>query len=128
LNYNLTFDIFETQYTNGAWNTSELGGVIAHFVETGGTEDTAWVVAYPHWVDNRLVGINAGYPDKNYAIAPDEIVNTLDIPGPKLFLYRPDDTDAAQILEDLYPNGANALHDSPLENKDFYTFFVPAEK
>jgi hypothetical protein len=49
-------------FEQSAWNTSEMGEVIRQFTTSVGSEDTAWVLAYPHWVDTRLVGMNAGYP------------------------------------------------------------------
>ncbi|MBT3240455.1 MAG: hypothetical protein HON98_01040 [Chloroflexi bacterium] len=124
-NYNMVFNTFQTQYTNTAWNTSEMGAVIAEFAHTVGDKDSAWVVAAPHWVDNRLVGINAGFPTKNYEIWPLQIIETVELPGPKLFLYKMEDTEAANTLRELYPNGANSLYQSEQENKSFYIFFVP---
>jgi hypothetical protein len=127
LNYNLTFERYAEQFRLGAWNTSEMGSVIENFANTIGDPDTAWVVAYPHWVDNRLVGINAGFPNKDYSIWPEAFPTTLEVPGPKLFLVKVDDEEALAQLHTLYPQGVSSLHDSYYENKDFYIFFVPAE-
>lgn len=126
-NYNMVFETFQTQYTNSAWNTSEMGAVISEFANTVGDKDSAWVVASPHWVDNRLVGLNAGFPNKNYEIWSGHLADTVDLPGPKLFLYKLEDTEASEILHELYPNGANSLYPSEQENKSFYIFFVPAD-
>jgi hypothetical protein len=127
-NHGLTFDKFRDQYLGNAWNTSELGAVIENFTRTVGHPDRTWVVAFPHWVDTRLVGINAGYPTKDYAIWPDEIETTLDIPGPKLFLVKPEDPVALEVLQETYPNGASSLHVSDVLYKDFYIYFVPADE
>jgi hypothetical protein len=127
-NYDLTFDKFRTQYLSNAWNTSELGSVIKTFTLTVGDPDSAWVVAFPYWVDTRLVGINAGYPTKDYAIWPDEIESTLDYPAPKLFLVKPEDPVALEVLRETYPNGASSLHVSDVLYKDFYIYFVPADE
>lgn len=127
-NYGLTFDKFRTQYLGNAWNTSELGAIIENFTLTVGHPDSAWVVAFPHWVDTRLVGINAGYPTKDYAIWPDEIGSTLEYPSPKLFLVKPEDPVALEVLRETYPNGASSLHVSDVLYKDFYVYFVPADE
>ena len=87
-NYMMTFDNFATRYEQSAWNTSELGAVIEQFTDTVGTADQAWVVAYPHWVDTRLVGINAGFPIKDFAIDAGNLEQTLDVPSPKLFVVK----------------------------------------
>ncbi|MCH7663845.1 MAG: glycosyltransferase family 39 protein, partial [Chloroflexi bacterium] len=47
LNYGLTFNTFATQYNRSAWNSSEMGAIIAQFTETIGDKDNAWVVVYP---------------------------------------------------------------------------------
>ncbi len=126
LNFDLTFNKYRAQYTAGAWNTAEMGAVIAEFANTVGDPDSAWVVAFPHWVDNRLVGINAGFPEKNYAIWPAELVNTLSLPGPKLFLFKTEDQEAIATLLALYPNGEASLYRSEQPNKDFMLYFVPS--
>lgn len=125
-NYHLVFVQYQQQYRQSAWNTSEIGAVISQFANTVGNADSAWVVAYPHWVDNRLVGINAGFPTKNYEIWPTEIANTLELPAPKMFLYNPQDETAAEVLRQLYPQGAVSRYVSEQENKDFHIFFIPA--
>lgn len=126
-NYDLVFREYRNSFTLGSWNTSQLGAVIRQFADTVGTEDSAWVVPYPHWVDTRLVGIRAGVPTRDYALWPDQISQTLDDPRTKMFLFKPDDEDAFQTLQDLYPQGSYQLYDSGIEGKDFYIYFVPPE-
>jgi hypothetical protein len=127
-NYQLVFEDYRTQFARGAWNTSELGAVIRQFADTVGSEDSAWVVPYPHWVDTRLVGINAGVPGRDYALWVDQLPQTLDDPRVKLFLFKPEDTEAKQTLRALYPNGALQLHASAIEDKEFYIYMVPPEE
>ena len=127
-NFYLVFNQFQAQYSQSAWNTSEMGTVIAQFANTIGDEDSAWVVAYPHWVDNRLIGINAGFPAKNYEIWPDDIASTLEVPAPKMFLYNPLDTEAAEILQQVYPRGAESRYGSEFENKDFFIYVIPVDE
>lgn len=124
-NYNLTFNQFPKQYTAGSWNTSELGAVIKQFTDTVGSPDQAWVVAYPHWVDTRLVGINAGFPTRDFAIWPEDFGLTQTITSPKLFLLKPEDEAGLAALEELYPDGQLSLYDAELLTKDFFIYFVP---
>jgi hypothetical protein len=127
-NYGMTFNRYKALYIGNVWNTSELGAIIENFTLTVGDPDSAWVVAFPHWVDTRLVGVNAGYPTKDYAIWPHEIETTLEVPGPKLFLFKPEDIEALGALREHYPQGAAALHLSDVLYKDFYIYFVPASE
>jgi len=88
-NYGLVFIEYREAYRSFAWNSAEMGQVVADYAGSFGSLDSAWVVAYPHWVDTRLVAINAGFPGHDYGIWPDQLVNTLSEPAPKLFLVKP---------------------------------------
>jgi hypothetical protein len=124
VNYYVTFNQFPVHYETRAWNTSEMGAVIADFVNAGGDKDNAWVVASPHWVDNRLVGINAGFPDKNYELFPEEIDMTLSTAGSKLFIVRLEEMQNLEALKSYYPEGYTVLYDSRSVGKDFWIFQV----
>jgi hypothetical protein len=124
-NYSLTFETFPEQYSASIWNTSELGGVIEQFTDTVGSPDQAWVIAYPHWVDTRLVGINAGFPTKDFAIWPEDLEETLPAPLPKLFLFKVDDATALNALQTVYPSGKYSMYNAALPQKNFYIYYVP---
>lgn len=126
-NYGLVFDEYRRVFEQSSWNTTEMGQVISQFASTVGSPDTAWVVAYPHWVDTRLVGMNAGFPLKDYAIWPDQLPDTLPDRRSKLFLVRPDDTQGLQALQTLYPQGVLQEYASAVENHNFYMYFVPPQ-
>ena len=78
-NYDLVFSKYADQFMANAWNTSEIGSVISQFVKKGNSPDNAFVIPFPYWVDTRLVGINAGYPRKDYALWAEDIKTTLNI-------------------------------------------------
>jgi hypothetical protein len=86
--------------------------------------ENAYVVAYPYWVDTRLVGINAGFPTRDFAVWPQQFPETLSQTGPKLFIIKSDDTNSIGLLKQLYPEGYLQLYPSKFENKDFYLFTV----
>jgi 4-amino-4-deoxy-L-arabinose transferase-like glycosyltransferase len=125
LNYRLFFDTYVREYDNYGWNSSEMGKVIADYAGTFGSLDTAWVVAYPYWVDTRLVGIEAGNPARDYAIWPDQLAETQDEPFPKLFILKPEDSGGLSALQDMYPQGITSLHESRVATKEFLVYLVP---
>jgi hypothetical protein len=127
-NYNLVFDQFATQFMAGAWNTSDMGNVIRSFVDAGNSPDNAFVVPFPYWVDTRLVGIQAGYPTKDYALNRDDLPKTQPIPGNKLFIVKEDDKDTLDALHNLYPTGLTGHFTSPLEGKNFWIYTVPSNQ
>jgi hypothetical protein len=85
-NYNLVFKEYNRIYFEKSLNTSDIGRVIQDFVGMYGDPDSAYVVGYPYWVDTRLVGMNAGYPIKDYAIWPDAFPDTVTDPRAKMFI------------------------------------------
>ncbi len=123
--YQLVFDKYRWQFMNGAWNTSEIGLVIRSFADSVGGKDQSFVVPYPHWVDTRLVGINAGYPEKDYALWPDSFESTTNISGAKLFVIKPEDQEAVRKIQGLYPGGFFETYNSAIAGKEFLIYFVP---
>ena len=124
-NFDLVFNQYYSIYLASSWNTSELGEEARFFIESQGSPETTYVVGYPHWVDSRLVAINSGYPDYDYAVLPENIPATKDLPGPKLFFLNVNDGDNMQLLLETYPNGVLTLQESDVPDKDYMLFYVP---
>jgi 4-amino-4-deoxy-L-arabinose transferase-like glycosyltransferase len=124
-NFDLVFNQFDQRFLQGAWNTSEIGEIIRNFANTIGTRDSAYVIPYPYWVDTRLVGINAGYPTKDYALPPEEIKNTVSDQNTKMFILNLQDQNDVDELINLYPQGILSRYTSKLEGKDFLIYQVP---
>ncbi|TAK12107.1 MAG: glycosyltransferase family 39 protein [Anaerolineae bacterium] len=125
-NYVLVFDQYINQYRGLAWNTTEMGQVLESFVEAGVPAEQAWVLAFPHWVDTRLVGISAGQPGRDAAVTPDTLDATLSLSGAKVFLIKYDDEAGLARLREVYPQGIVSYHVAEVPFKDFYIYFVPA--
>ncbi len=126
LNFHLVFREYQDLFLRSAWNTSEAGAVIQNFAESIGDYETAHVVAYPHWVDTRLVGINAGQPTRDYAISVEEFANTTSESRPQLFLLHPDDEESLQKLKELYPFARVTEYPNNIEGKNFIILSVPS--
>ncbi len=124
-NYDLVFDQYFEIYQRSSWNTSEIGRIAEMFIETTGSPETTYVVGYPHWVDSRLVAINAGFPGMDFAIFTEQISDTVNDPRAKMFFINVNDGEDMQVLLETYTNGILQQYDSKVENKDFMIFFVP---
>jgi hypothetical protein len=124
-NYRLVFDIFKTEFTNSAWNSSEMAGQINLFAETGGSIGKAWIVPYPFWVDTRLLSTQTGHFEQDFTLWAEKIPDTVSIPGPKLFLLKPEDTETLALLQSLYPQGSINRYPSRSPGRDFLMFRVP---
>lgn len=124
-NYELVINQFSHQFLLGAWNTSDIGMVIRGFTQSIGSPDNAHVVPYPYWVDTRLVGINAGFPERDYALWPENFDTTLEVTAPQLFIVHPQDTESLATLESMYPDAVLSYYDDQYDGKDFYILLVP---
>jgi 4-amino-4-deoxy-L-arabinose transferase-like glycosyltransferase len=129
-NYDLVFHQYATQYTAGAWNTSEMGTVIKQFEETYGTSESVWIVPYPYWVDTRLPGVWAGIPNRDFALWPEDFRTTLDVKSTKLIMLNVADTEDVDALRQLCPQGVlSTFHSATkIAGKDFFIFFIPPEE
>ena len=133
-NYDLVFRQYYGSFLTGAWNSSDMGAVIKQFDETHGTTDPVWIVPFPHWVDTRLPGVWAGIPNRDFAMWRDNLPETVQLPGPKLFLVKANqnlpetnDQETLDLLWELYPGGTLELFDSDVDGHDFWMFSVPAQ-
>jgi 4-amino-4-deoxy-L-arabinose transferase-like glycosyltransferase len=123
-NYDLVFNQYNNSYANATWNTKEMGEVCKAFIESVGTPDNCYVVGLAYWVDTRLVAMVAGYPTKDYAIWPKDIINTTSDTRAKMFIIKSDHADAIQLIHQIYPNGYSTLHQSPIPGRDFISYLV----
>jgi hypothetical protein len=131
--YDLVFRQFDENFRMNAWNSSEMGAVIKEFGLAYGETDTAWVVPFPYWVDTRLVGVWAGIPNRDFALWTDQLPESLQYAGPKLFIAKAsqedpaaNDQNAVDALKRLYPQGSLSLHRSAVPGHEFWIYFVPA--
>jgi len=131
-NYDLVFRQYYELFRQNSWNTSDMGKVIKEFEQTYGRTDTVWVVPFPYWVDTRLPGVWAGVPNRDFAMWRDDIVSTVELEGPKLFMVKADlenpdgnDQETLDVLKLLYPSGQLRMFDSDVPGHDFWIFSVP---
>jgi hypothetical protein len=123
-NYRLVFEEYKSQYNQKAWNTSEIGKVVNEFLDGADSSRHAYVVPYPHWVDTRLVGFNAGFPGRDFALWQEDLEITQNDSGEKVFLFKPEDSETQKILQELYPQGTYAIFYSRVSGREFIIYTV----
>ncbi len=122
---------------------SDGGRVLRGFAESDGTYGNAFMLAYPHWWDYRVVANEAGMPAgywRNGDIAlnrlPDLIkqayqrdpadLDHLDPARDLLILYSEDHVEASAQLREWFPEGRETLLPTYKEGVSFYVYRVPA--
>jgi len=123
-NYHIVFKEYKEQFDKNAWNSSEIGNVIKKFVQSGENPDLAFVIPYPHWVDTRLVGFNAGYPEKDFALWREELSGTKKESGDKLYIIKPEDSITLSVMDRYFPDGETAIFYSKIPGKEFIIYTV----
>jgi hypothetical protein len=133
-NYDLVFNQYYTSFRNGSWNSSDMGRVIDQFEQLNGSTENVWIVPFPHWVDTRLPAVWAGIPNRDLAVWRENLPDTVEFAGPKLFMVKADlerpevnDQETLDALEDLYPNGQLRMFDSDVPGHDFWIYSVPSD-
>ncbi len=124
-NYDLVFRQYNEQYTQRAWNTSEMGAVMKDAIQRGVPADNVWIVPYPYWVDTRLAPIWAGLPGRDIAMSREKLPDTLNAAGPKIFMATIDDQETLALLQSLYPLGQLRRYESTFDPHDFWIYSVP---
>jgi hypothetical protein len=119
------FRDYDARYRLSHWNATEIGAVAREFAGQFGSLRDVYHVPYPHWVDTRNIGINAGDVTWNNAVGDlDDIAAHALEPGPRLYLVHPEHDEAIRVLRAAYPQGELQLYDSPRPGKDFLLFRV----
>ena len=126
INHRLTFKEYGVLERNGTWNTTEAAAVVRGFVDSIGDFEHVHILAYPHWMDTRLVAIIAGRPGADPVLWPDQLEALAPTTRPQLFLLHPEDAENLSRLRQTYPTGTLSSYNSPMEGRDFRIYFVPA--
>jgi hypothetical protein len=133
-NYDLVFRQYYESFRGGSWNSSDMGKVIQEFKQTYGRTDTIWIVPFPYWVDTRLPAVWAGIPNRDMAMWPDDLLESIRFPRPKMFILKANvddpnanDQDSLDLLQSLYPDGKLRLFKSDVAGHDFWIFTVPVK-
>jgi hypothetical protein len=125
-NYNWYFSRYDASIRRSLWNSTEMGEILRNFVAEGGNWEDAYHIPYPHWVDTRNIGINAGNLRWANTLSGDNWYAVQSRTGrPKLYFLFPEDIENLRRLMWLYPRGQTELYDSHWEGKDFIIYRVP---
>ncbi len=123
-NKTLLFEKYAENYQASAMNTREMAAVLEQYDATIGSFESAWIVAYPHWVDTKLVAISAGRIGDDFAIQSENIPGTLPISSPKLFLLNKTDLEGLNALISVYPDGFVSEYRAQNLEKSFLMFYI----
>ncbi len=122
--YHSYFKVYDAQYRESSWNTTEIAAVMKDFAHTVGDLEHAYLKSWPHWVDHRNVGINLGDPTWDNRVEWQHIKEHPTDPANKLYIVNPRDEETVQLLRELYPQGQLHEYQSSTAHKNFLMYYV----
>jgi hypothetical protein len=124
-NYDMVIGEYGAQQREGTWNTAQAAEVVESFTTSIGSFEDVHMIAYPHWMDSRLVALLAGRPGLDIVLWPNEIDTLVEVNTPLLFMLHHADTENLDRLRAKFPGGITNRHAAEVEGRDFITYLVP---
>lgn len=127
LNFQRYFVDFARSQKLASQNSLEVAHVINGFAASSGLKQHAWLKAWPHWVDTRLVGLQIGQPLWGNSVETINTVRGHDADKvSRLYVVHIDDHEAQKALSSWYPQAAVRDHLSPVSGDVlFRTYLIP---
>jgi hypothetical protein len=124
-NYDIVIREYGDQQRQNSWNTAQAAEVVVNFTASMGSFEDVYMIAYPHWMDTRLVALLAGRPGSDIVLWPDEIDALVEVDTPQLFMLHHADAEGFDRLLAKFPDGFTQRHVAEVEGRDFITYLVP---
>jgi hypothetical protein len=126
-NYDIVIREYGDQQRQNSWNTAQAAEVVGNFTASMGSFEDVHMIAYPHWMDTRLVALLAGRPGSDIVLWPDQIDALVEVNTPQLFMLHYADDEGLAILLTKFPGGFTQRHVAEVEGRDFITYLVPGD-
>jgi hypothetical protein len=127
-NYDIVIREYGDKQRQDSWNTAQAAEVVENFTASIGSFEDVYMIAYPHWMDTRLVALLAGRPGSDIVLWPDQIDALVDVDTPQLFMLHYADAEGLNRLLDKFPDGFTQRHVAEVEGRDFITYLVPGDE
>ncbi len=124
-NYDMVIGEYGALQRQSSWNTAQAAEVVVNFTTSIGSFEDVYMIAYPHWMDSRLVALLAGRPGLDIVLWPDEIDALVDVNAPQLFMLHHADVEGLDRLQAKFPGGITNRHAAEVDGRDFITYLVP---
>lgn len=124
-NYDMVIGEYGDQQRQSSWNTVQAAEVVESFTTSIGAFNDVHMIAFPHWMDSRLVALLAGRPGLDIVLWPDQIDALVDVNSPQLFMLHHADAEGLDKLRVKFPGGITTRHAAAVEGRDFITYLVP---
>ncbi|MCH8093334.1 MAG: glycosyltransferase family 39 protein [Chloroflexi bacterium] len=124
-NYDMVIREYGSLQRQSTWNTGQAAEVVESFTTSIGAFEDVFMIAYPHWMDSRLVALLAGQPGADIVLWPDQIDSLTEVNTPQLFMLHPADANNLDRLRAKYPGGFTNRHVAEVDGRDFVTYLVP---
>ena len=120
INYEQYFEVYARHHTASSQHTRLIAEATLEFMASGGQRRNVFLISWPHWVDTRLVAIQAGDIEWNPLIQDVAQARAHEgAAGPRLYVVHPDDAASLAALQTWYPTSVRKVHTlGSLANQD----------
>lgn len=114
-------------YRRAVVNTSEIAAAIRGFDATVGSVNDAYVVAWPHWVDVRVLAFELGIPNwSNRLDSADQAEEHAGEERAQMYVLHPADSAGLQRLRRLFPDGLTRTYHSQWGHDFVLYIYLPS--
>jgi len=124
-NYDMVIREYGDLQRQSTWNTAQAAEVVESFTTSIGVFEDVHMIAYPYWMDSRLVALLAGQPGADIVLWPDQFDSLVEVSTPQLFLLHNADVESLDWLRTKFPGGFTNRYVAQVEGRDFITYLVP---
>lgn len=124
-NYDMVIREYGDLQRQSTWNTAQAAEVVESFTTSIGVFEDVHMIAYPYWMDSRLVALLAGQPGADIVLWPDQFDSLVEVNTPQLFLLHNADVENLDRLRAKFPGGFTKRYVAQVEGRDFITYLVP---
>jgi len=139
-NYNSYFVEAMSNYRQSTLPHQQAGQILKGFINSSGAPGNAFMIAYPYWMDDRAIGIEAGdvhwdntvaktddFPQHLYIAMQRKVDTPYELRPDRqmLFFLNQDDTAMTMNLTKLFPGGSLIKVPAYNSTRDFNIYIAP---
>jgi hypothetical protein len=137
INSETYFNVYRDSYANSWKPYALIAAPLRDFARNGGSYGNAFMIAYPHWLDHRILGVAAGDIEwDNGLVQRQDLFSFIalnqgtpyqyDPTRPLFLMFNALDTETYDWLKRVFPNGQTFFEEIP-ERPDvnFFYYIVP---
>jgi hypothetical protein len=124
INYNVYFHDYDKVYLGSSHNVTEVAAAMREFADSGPGIESTYIKIWPYWLDTRSLALTLGDLKWNNVLTDiEQAAAQVSMPGPKLYILQPEDTESVDWLRRADPAGKAVEYQSSV-GQNFVMFYT----